>query len=77
MDQKNNSQQVVIKKRGRLSTEMINLGKLSPQKLQNDLVLLRTATKEKKIDSTNIQMNTDESTQEMLALKLSNPFRGY
>ena len=79
MIQQDSSQQInqtQIKKRNFLSSEKINLNSFSASKIANDLNTLKKAEAEEK-SYLNIDMDTDESTQEMSALKLANPFRGY
>jgi len=87
--QTNNNQSPKIRRRDYLSTEKINLGNFSTNKLSNDLKSLEIAernnsqphlsrTKQStQIVSSNKLVLMDETYQEMIALKLANPFRGY
>ena len=73
-----NNKNLKIKKRDYLTTEKINLGNFSANKLSDDLKSLEVA--EKKTVQPSIVSNKNqevEESKEMLALKLANPFRGY
>ena len=64
-----------ITKRDHLSTVMVNPLSIDPQKMDTDLQMLKSAEKEKRVVP--ISMDTQESMQEMMALGVANPFRGY
>jgi hypothetical protein len=67
----------VVTKRGRLSTEMINLGLFSADKVSGDLEALEVAEKVNSNEETPTDSQEENTSQEMLALGLANPFRGY
>lgn len=64
-----------ISKRDHLSTVMINPKQINPEKIDTDLQMLKAAETKKRVVP--ISMDTQESMQEMKALKVANPFRGY
>jgi hypothetical protein len=73
----NNKQGTVLKKKDYLSTEKINLGNFSAQKISSDLDVLKSAEKKNVKTDVSKYAVTEETAKEMLALKLANPFRGY
>jgi|AntAceMinimDraft_10_1070366.scaffolds.fasta_scaffold93037_2 LPS O-antigen subunit length determinant protein (WzzB/FepE family) len=74
----NTNQNLKIKKRDYLTTEKINLGNFSANKISDDLKSLEVAEKENiKTPLVNENPQIIEDSKEMLALKLANPFRGY
>ena len=78
MENKQTVDEQSISKKGRLSTEKINLGSFSADKFTNDLQALEEAEKNStQKEVSNVENVDNGPTQEMLALKLSNPFRGY
>lgn len=66
-----------IKKKDYLSTEMINLGNFSAEKISSDLEALEGAEKKNVKTEVSKYALTEKTSKEMLALKLANPFRGY
>jgi len=74
----NTNQNLKIRKRDYLTTEKINLGNFSVNKISDDLKSLEVAEKEN-IKTPLVSKNPQiiEDSKEMLALKLANPFRGY
>ena len=70
------TQNQVIKKRDYLTTEKINLGNFSANKISDDLTALLSA-EEVKVEKPKTLIPDQQVTKEMLALKLANPFRGY
>lgn len=73
----NNNSVIGISKRNYLSTEKINLGNFSVEKISSDLELLKSSEQKKMPIGVEQFAETEENSKEMLALKLSNPFRGY
>ena len=74
----NTNQNLKIRKRDYLTTEKINLGNFSVNKISDDLKSLEVAEKENiKTPLVNENPQIIEDSKEMLALKLANPFRGY
>ena len=74
----NTNQNLKIRKRDYLTTEKINLGNFSANKISDDLKSLEVAEKENiKTPLVNENPQIIEDSKEMLALKLANPFRGY
>lgn len=73
----NDNKVVKISKRNYLSTEKINLGNFSAEKISSDLELLKSLEQKKIPKGVEQFAETEENSKEMLALKLSNPFRGY
>jgi hypothetical protein len=66
-----------ISKKNYLTTEQINLGSFSAQKISSDLQDLKVAETKNVRKGVETFAQTERATKEMLALKLSNPFRGY
>jgi hypothetical protein len=64
-----------ISKRDHLSTVIINPEQINPKKIDTDLQMLKAAETKKRVVP--VYMDTQESMQEMKALKVANPFRGY
>ena len=77
MENQQINQTVITKKKGYLSTEKINLGNFSAEKLTSDLDALKSSEKKNAPLGVNSYAKTEMASKEMLALKLSNPFRGY
>ena len=74
----NTNQNLKIRKRDYLTTEKINLGNFSANRISDDLKSLEVAEKENiKTPLVNENPQIIEDSKEMLALKLANPFRGY
>lgn len=75
-DSQNQTNNTPVKKSDFLSSEKVNLNNFTANKIASDLDVLRKAEESEK-SYLNVAMDTDESSQEMYALKLANPFRGY
>ncbi len=76
-NQQINNNNTNIKKKDYLSTEMINLGNFSAEKISSDLEALEGAEKKNVKTEVSKYALTEKASKEMLALKLANPFRGY
>ncbi len=73
----NNNQNTTLRKKDYLSSEKINLGNFTAEKISSDLKALESAEKKNVKTEVSKYALTEEASKEMLALKLANPFRGY